>query len=135
VRWVEGALTHWDLLMLVSKYFDIVFALDVIEHLVRPKAFLKEAYRVLRDEGVLIISTPLRTVMQRIYDAMLGIRDHISLFTLNELMAVLEDTGFEVINVAINSLVYNSSIIYHLMKGNTLVPFLVGAWIIGKVKR
>lgn len=37
--------------------FDLVFASDVIEHLVDTEAFLKETYRVLRPSGRLILST------------------------------------------------------------------------------
>jgi 2-polyprenyl-3-methyl-5-hydroxy-6-metoxy-1,4-benzoquinol methylase len=41
-----------------SGAFDVVVAFDVIEHLFHPEIFLAEAERVLRDGGVLILTTP-----------------------------------------------------------------------------
>lgn len=38
-----------------DKFFDAVFYLDVIEHLKNPALSLKEAYRVLKPEGMVII--------------------------------------------------------------------------------
>jgi 2-polyprenyl-3-methyl-5-hydroxy-6-metoxy-1,4-benzoquinol methylase len=41
---------------------DVVIALEVIEHMERPEAFVAEAARVLRDDGIMICSTPNRFV-------------------------------------------------------------------------
>ncbi|BDH79958.1 hypothetical protein MTTB_13370 [Methanothermobacter tenebrarum] len=38
--------------------FDLVVFFEVIEHLLNPHHALNEIYKVLRDEGVLILSTP-----------------------------------------------------------------------------
>ena len=38
--------------------FDVVYSIDVIEHLPNPKQFISEAYRVLKPDGKLIIITP-----------------------------------------------------------------------------
>ncbi len=55
--------------------FDFVTALEVIEHLEKPQRLLAEAARVLKDDGLLLISTPNR----RSLEALVG---HISgLFT------------------------------------------------------
>lgn len=42
--------------------FGAVTAFEVIEHLDRPEALVEEARRVLREDGVLVISTPNRPV-------------------------------------------------------------------------
>lgn len=41
-----------------DKTFDVVYAAELIEHLYNPDFFLEECYRVLRKDGVVIISTP-----------------------------------------------------------------------------
>ena len=41
-----------------SGIFDVVIALDVIEHLAHPEAFMAEASRALSPGGVLIVTTP-----------------------------------------------------------------------------
>jgi SAM-dependent methyltransferase len=38
--------------------FDLVFAVEVLEHLESPRAFLREIFRVLRPGGLAVISTP-----------------------------------------------------------------------------
>ena len=41
-----------------DEFFDVVYAIEVLEHTPRPYDFIKEAYRVLKEEGTLIISVP-----------------------------------------------------------------------------
>ena len=41
-----------------DNYFDVVTALEVIEHLFDPDHFLEEVYRVLKPNGIFILSTP-----------------------------------------------------------------------------
>jgi len=42
----------------IQDKFDLVFAIDVIEHLENPIKFLRNAARLLKDNGLLIITTP-----------------------------------------------------------------------------
>ena len=48
-------------------FFDLVYAIDVIEHLEYPSKMLTEARRVLKTGGILIIQTPNYPI-KRIYD-------------------------------------------------------------------
>jgi SAM-dependent methyltransferase len=41
-----------------SEMFDLVYAAELIEHLVNPDYFLEECWRVLKPNGYLLISTP-----------------------------------------------------------------------------
>jgi len=53
--WVMGDAQH---LPFRSGVFDMVFAHHVVEHLESPDRFIREAYRVLREEGMLDLRTP-----------------------------------------------------------------------------
>ena len=53
-------LSMGDALPFPSGYFDWVTASEVIEHLVDPHRFLKEAWRVLKPQGRLFLTTPNR---------------------------------------------------------------------------
>ena len=50
-----------------DNYFDAVTALELIEHLFDPDHFLEEVYRVLKPEGIFVLSTPnLASIHNRI---------------------------------------------------------------------
>jgi len=39
-------------------YFNVVYSGEVIEHLYNPDAFVREVYRILKNNGIFIVSTP-----------------------------------------------------------------------------
>ena len=41
--------------------FDLLCAMEVIEHVIDPRRFLKQAAKLLKDEGILVLSTLNRT--------------------------------------------------------------------------
>ncbi len=49
------------------KKFDVVTAMEVIEHVTDPAAFVAELTRHLKPDGLLIMSTPNRTVASRLF--------------------------------------------------------------------
>jgi SAM-dependent methyltransferase len=54
VKVYKGVLPHPD----IQSPYDIVMAIDVIEHVRKPLSFLKEITKVLADDGVTVIVTP-----------------------------------------------------------------------------
>ena len=52
---VAGDAEH---LTFTSNTFDIVLASEIVEHLWNPRNFFDDAYRILKADGYLIISTP-----------------------------------------------------------------------------
>jgi len=80
--------------------FDVVHFSHVIEHVPEPKAMLLEVRRVLKDDGHVIVTTPnvggwhARFAGRNWRSA---IPDHIYLFSIRTLRALLEITGFRVI--------------------------------------
>ncbi len=70
-----------------DRSFDAVVSLQVIEHLERPREFVSECARVVKDGGLLVLSTPNRLTFSPE-----GIRNpfHTVEFSLAELRALLE---------------------------------------------
>ena len=83
--------TDAEQLAFASNSFDVVLALEVLEHLWNPHGFLDEAYRVLRPNGHLIIEVP---------EGREGLRwdSHIQYFTLEGLKQ-MPGTRFNVCEV------------------------------------
>jgi 2-polyprenyl-3-methyl-5-hydroxy-6-metoxy-1,4-benzoquinol methylase len=75
-------------LAFASNTFDVVTALEILEHLWNPSAFLDEAYRILKPKGHLIIEVP---------EGKEGLRwdSHIQYFTL-EVLKQMAGTRFDV---------------------------------------
>ncbi len=106
-----------------DNYFDVVTALEVIEHLFDPDHFLEEVYRVLKPNGVFVLSTPnLAAIHNRIallfgyqpfpmgVSARMNIGriyepnsdqslDHIRVLTLRSLKKLLEFHNFKIVEV------------------------------------
>lgn len=83
-----------------DKVFDLITMWDVLEHMPNPKAGLLEANRVIKDDGILVISYP---DYGSIFSKMLGrkwwffLSHHLYYFTPKTLEKMLNETGFEVI--------------------------------------
>ncbi len=95
--------------------FDVVLSVEGIEHLENGFAFLREAHRILRPGGTLLITTPnivsLRSRVRFLGSGFFG-RDprplaeagrhplhHIGLFTFPELRYALHTSGFRLVEV------------------------------------
>lgn len=86
-----------------SNRFDVVAAFAVIEHVKNPKIMLKEAKRVLKKDGVLIITTPSQ-VSKPILEFLsfklkiiseIEISDHKRYYNKKSLAKELVDAGFD----------------------------------------
>jgi SAM-dependent methyltransferase len=73
--------------------FDLVTALDVIEHVDEDAAFLREAHRVARPGGILAITTPAFQWLWSHNDVLNG---HKHRYTPQELRERVERTGFRI---------------------------------------
>ena len=106
-----------------DNYFDAIFAGQIIEHLYDPDHFLEECYRVLKQNGILVLSTvnlsslynrltlmfgyqPFSTSVSTRYnvgrpfelsDEILG--DHIRVFTHRALLELLKLYNFKILEV------------------------------------
>jgi len=101
-------------LSLPDKSFDLILSFDVIEHLPDPTPMLKEIARLLRDDGVLILSTPNRLRIGGVVLSLLGRRTfpwypnpanreidpycgHVREYTMRETERTLNREGFSVV--------------------------------------
>jgi 2-polyprenyl-3-methyl-5-hydroxy-6-metoxy-1,4-benzoquinol methylase len=79
--------------------FDAVLASHLIEHLNDPRSFLTETRRILKDNGVVFITTPNISGFQaRLYGGQWrsAIFDHLYLFSIRTLSNTLKSAGFKV---------------------------------------
>ena len=79
-----------------KNFFDYVIAGEIIEHLINPENLVKEAKRVLKDNGVFIGSTPNAFSWRRRLEVLFGFlryepttTEHIRFFNLSSLKKLL----------------------------------------------
>ena len=99
----------------LDKKFDVVCALDIIEHLGNPRDLLNIAGRQLRAGGMLVILTPNEAHLANRLNLLLGksvnkdaeylfwnigeYRSHIKEYTVDEMQRILRLAGFQNINI------------------------------------
>jgi ubiquinone/menaquinone biosynthesis C-methylase UbiE len=89
-RLVQGDLTR---LPFPDGTFDVVTALDVVEHVREDEQALNEVNRVLRPDGVLLVSVPAFQFLWGPHDTAL---QHFRRYTTAEMGALMRRTGFRV---------------------------------------
>jgi SAM-dependent methyltransferase len=88
-----------------AEMFDTIIALELIEHLTNPIAFLAGCREILKPDGVLIISTPspfyYRTIIGNLFfrKGIAPNENHYMLWSPRTLNRIAVDMGFEVLNV------------------------------------
>jgi len=83
--------------------FDIIFALDIIEHLEFPLGFLKNTALVIKPNGLIIISTPntgsLSYLLQGKNWYAFKDKTHLHFYNRRQLNNLLKTAGFKTINL------------------------------------
>ena len=94
---------------LAEKYgqFSAVLSLEVVEHLMLPRAFARSVSDLLEDDGIAIISTPYHGYWKNLAMALTGRMDghftalwdggHIKFWSIHTLSALLSEVGLEVV--------------------------------------
>ena len=92
---------------LKGERFDLVVSMEVIEHVADPAAFIGGLAGALADDGPLILSTPNRTPLSKLALITVGegfgmvpkgTHDHAKFLTPDELGALVEQSGLEVVD-------------------------------------
>jgi ubiquinone/menaquinone biosynthesis C-methylase UbiE len=105
-----------DRIPLENGSVDCVTLLAVVEHLDDPRQIIKESYRILKEKGILLLTTPspeskplLEFLSFRLHIVSPEeIRDHKHYFSKGELKEIMEKTGFRNISVSDFELGLNS---------------------------
>ena len=81
---------------------NVAVAFEVIEHVIDPRDFLASVYKLLADEGILILSTPnvdgfeTSTLKEKSTSCWF---DHIRLYNASSIRMLLENAGFKVLSI------------------------------------
>lgn len=87
-------------LIFLDNTFDIVVAKEVLEHVGNPEKMISEAFRVLKPNGIFLLTSPNRNSLHLIMNRALGYRDfkccqdHTKELTYDETKEMLFNTGF-----------------------------------------
>jgi 2-polyprenyl-3-methyl-5-hydroxy-6-metoxy-1,4-benzoquinol methylase len=82
--------------------YDVVTLWDVLEHTPDPKTEVRETYRLLKEDGLLVINYPdigswIARAMGRSWVFLLDV--HLYYFTRTTMRTLLEDAGFEIVRI------------------------------------
>ena len=72
--------------------FDLIFALDVLEHIKNDKSAVKEIKRVIKPRGVVLITVPHRKKYYTKQDVIIG---HYRRYEINELKQIFSEFGMK----------------------------------------
>lgn len=111
----------YDVCKPLNKSFQVIVSFDVIEHLAKPDEYLSVIDQELAADGLLIISTPNKNVLQLIYPE--PNRHHLSEMTRAELKEKLEKR-FEIDKI-VGQVIDGSAvkIVPELNKARTFIAF------------
>ena len=102
-----------------DKHYSIIIMGDVIEHIINPKKALMNAYELLKDDGVLWISTPnfesAYSKMTKFKDFMWCVQNHVTYFSFRGIKMIIEECGFKIADYKV-SRKYNGSMELILIK-------------------
>jgi 2-polyprenyl-6-hydroxyphenyl methylase/3-demethylubiquinone-9 3-methyltransferase len=89
-----------------DKFFDVVWAGDVIEHIRFTDVFINEINRVLKPGGTFVLSTPAHNRIKNLIISLCNFESHFNpefphlrFYTVNSLRRVLEKRGFRMQSV------------------------------------
>lgn len=87
-----------------DRKYDVVTLFEVIEHLHHPLKDLKQIYNLIKDEGLLVVATPIQDTLygkkMKENNVFWNVVTHLSYFTRDVMLKYLQDSGFEIIEIS-----------------------------------
>lgn len=105
-----------------NNFFDIVFLFGTIEHIINPREMLAEVYRILKPEGLLMITTLDTKSLIPFY--LIKPPEHLYYFNHNNLPILLKDTGFKTLINKPYFFYYYIFQIFHVLSNLPFLSFL-----------
>ena len=110
-----------------AQAFDIFVCIEGIEHIENPFHLVREAHRILKANGRLILTTPnIASLRSRIeyllyafhvhFDYMVEPIEHINPISYIEIRHILESNGFRIEFVTTNRLLKRKSVLYNVLR-------------------
>jgi len=126
-----------------SKNFaDIVFMMDILEHLEQPGQALKEVHRLIKDDGIVVIITPnghwlYQTLRKILKKSAFMDPTHVYEYNYNEIISILEHNGYKILEIRGSNLPFsfiNNEVGFQLSEKITVLTYLAYSsfWIICK---
>jgi len=85
-------------LALVDNFYDVIVALNVIEHLEDPKQFLTEIKRITKPNSLYVFSTPNVNFIRKLIRP-IKCKDHKHFWNIKQFIGMLDKNKFKVLNV------------------------------------
>jgi len=85
-------------------YFDAIVMIELLEHTPNPQVFLKEVHRVLKPDGIILITTPNSKsihgkIWKKTFQETFFIPEHLFLFSISTINHMLELINFKIIHL------------------------------------
>jgi 2-polyprenyl-3-methyl-5-hydroxy-6-metoxy-1,4-benzoquinol methylase len=84
-----------------NEEFDVILALDILEHVQEVSFALAELKRVLAHDGIIVVSVPFKINASKDKDL-----SHCQLLSYSQWMVLLDSAGFDVIDILQHPLIY-----------------------------
>lgn len=68
--------------------FNLITCFELIEHIPKPIMLIEEIGRLLKEDGICVLTTPVRGPIKKLYDRLRGEKTHISLFVPKEVYQI-----------------------------------------------
>ncbi len=114
-----------------SEFFDVVFLIGTIEHLLSPKKTLAIINRVLKSDGLLVITTIDTSGLFRLYS--IKPPEHLFYFNHNNIVILLTKLGFKIIKIKPYFVSYYLHDLFHRLSEFFSFSFL--EFVSGVIKR